>query len=144
MTLNEENLLACAQSSESSVISQRHGDYSGSHPVYDLRTGRRLNLLAQLRPGARLALRREITRQARLDTAYAPARYLGKHELLPLPEQGFAVTPAGWEAFYETTPEDLPYYSFNASISWAALRPLLRPGTPFNRLLQVRGLRPVN
>ena len=141
VTLNEAGLLACEKSGSFAVIGQRHDELSGSHPLYDLRTGHELNLPALLRPGALLALRQRITQQALLGTAYAPARWLaGKR--LPLPETGFAVTPAGLEAFYSTTPQDEPYHEFTAKISWAELRPFLRPGTPLNRILAARGLRP--
>ncbi|MFD2718211.1 hypothetical protein ACFST9_05765 [Hymenobacter monticola] len=143
VTLNEQDLLACATYTQEDVVDHRRAQHSWNNIVYDLRTGRQFGLLELLRPGADTIVQRLITAQLRRgDPTYAALLELGPG-LLPLPDEDFALTPAGCQATYQTAPEDEPFYAYTVTLTWAQLRPLLRPGTPLNRLLEARGLPPV-
>ncbi|KUG09046.1 hypothetical protein [Solirubrum puertoriconensis] len=140
VTLNEQDLLASTAYTQEGVVDHRRAQHTWNSFVYDLRTGRQFGLLELLRPGADTTVQRLITNQLRRgDPAYAALLQLDT-ELLPLPEEDFALTPAGCQATYQTAPEDAPFYAYTVSLTWAQLRPLLRPGTPLDRLLQARGL----
>ena len=139
VTLNEADLLSYHASLEESVVNKRHGEHSGQQVLLDLRTGRALDLLAQLRPGGLEALQRLLARQALRDTAAAARNWLHAG-LMDEPEEGFVLTPAGWEASYHTALEDLPFSSYSVAASWAQLRPLLRADSPLQRLIRARGL----
>jgi hypothetical protein len=139
VTLNEADLLSYHVSLEESVTKKRHGEHTGEQVLLDLRTGRELDLLAQLRPGGLLALQRLLGHRALRDTAAAARQWLDKG-LLEEPEEGFIVTPAGWEAAYNTAVEDEPFSAYSAVASWADLQPLLRADSPLQRLLKARGL----
>jgi len=139
VTLNEAELLACTVFwiKESGP---RYYIQSGYRRLFDLRTGRELRLLDQLRPGGRRQLQELLTRRALADTAYARHRDHWRHgPLLALPNEGFELTPQGWTACYgDPTPEDS--YGYGRALTWAEVRPLLRPNSPLQRLLRVRGL----
>ncbi|MGI4741250.1 MAG: hypothetical protein ACRYG7_39285 [Janthinobacterium lividum] len=139
VTLNEADLLSYHASLEESVMRKRHGEHSGQQVLLDLRTGREVDPLAQLRPGGLLALQRLLGRQALRDTAAAARQWLDKG-LLDEPEEGFVITPAGWEAHYNTVVEDLPFSAYEAEVSWAELQPLLRADSPLQRIVRARGL----
>ncbi|SFQ49387.1 hypothetical protein [Hymenobacter arizonensis] len=143
VTLNEQDLLAYGTYTVEGVVDLRHAQHSWDNVVYDLRTGQPIDLLALLRPGGPATVQRLITRELRRgDPAFAAELGLDA-ELLPLPDEGFALTPTGWQATYQTAPEDEPNYAYTVTLTWAQLRPLLRAGTPLNRLLVARGQRPV-
>ncbi|MDO7873816.1 hypothetical protein Q5H93_03660 [Hymenobacter sp. ASUV-10] len=139
VTLNEAELLACTVFwiKESGP---RYYIQSAYRRLYDLRSGRELRLLDQLRPGGRRQLQELLTRRALADTAYARHRDHWRHgPLLALPNEGFELTPQGWTACYgDPTPEDS--YGYGRELTWAEVGPLLRPGSPLQRLLRVRGL----
>jgi hypothetical protein len=139
VTLNEADLLSYHVSLDESVMKKRHGEHSGQQVLLDLRTGREVDLLAQLRPGGLRALQRLLGRQALRDTAAAARQWLTKG-LLEEPEEGFIITPAGWEAHYNTAVEDVPFSAYEAGVSWAELQPLLRADSPLQRLIRARGL----
>ena len=139
VTLNEAELLSYHASLEESVMKKRHGEHSGQQVLLDLRAGREVDLLAQLRPGGLLALRRLLARQALRDTAAAARQWLDKG-LMEEPEEGFVLTPAGWEAHYNTAIEDLPFSAYSVAASWAELQPLLRADSQLQRIIRARGL----
>lgn len=138
VTLNEVDILSYHASLEESVVRKRHGEHSGQQVLLDLRTGRALDPLAQLRPGGLTALRRLLARRALRDTAAAARQWLHKG-LMDEPEEGFIITPAGWEATYTTAIEDWPFSAYNVAASWAELRPLLRTDSPLQRIIKARG-----
>ena len=74
------------------------------------------------------------------DTACARNRDHWRHgKRLALPNEGFELTPTGWTASYgERNPEN--NFGYARKLSWADIRPLLRPTSPLQRLLRVRGL----
>lgn len=139
VTLNEAGIVSYKASLEESVVGKRHGEHSGRQVLLDLRTGRELDLLAQLRPGGLEALQRLLGQQALRDTA-ASARYWLRDGLMEEPEQDFTLTPAGWEAHYNTAIEDVPFSAYSVSASWAELQPLLRVDSPLQRIVKARGL----
>jgi hypothetical protein len=143
VTLNEQDLLACSTYTVEDVVDHRRAQHTWHNFVYDLRTGRAFGLLELLRPGADTTVQRLLTRQFRRGAPDYAALLQLDTELLPLPDEDFTLTPAGCEATYQTAPEDEPYYSHTVALTWAELRPLLRAGTPLNRLLVARGLPPV-
>ena len=138
--LNEADILACHEYLTESVVMKHRSEYSGRYRVFDLRTGQPLDVLAQLRPGGLQVLRQRITRQALRDTAAYARDYWMKDGRMPLPTDGFALTPAGWEADYSTTEDEEPQ-AFQWQISWAELGPFLRPGSPLLRLVRARSER---
>jgi len=141
VTLNEQGLLAYEIYTVEDVVDHRRAQHTWSNVVYDLRTGKQFGLLDLLRPGADTTVERLITRQIRRgDPEYAAYMQLDSE---PLPDEDFALTPTGCEVTYQTAPEDEPFYYYTVKLTWAELRPLLRPGTPLNRLLVARGLPPV-
>jgi len=142
VTLNEQDLLGCSTYTQEDVLEHRRAEHTWNNIVYDLRTGRQFGLLDMLRPGAYPIVQRLLTAQLRRgDPTYAALLELDS-DLLPLPDEDFALTPAGCQATYQTAPEDEPFYAYTVTLTWAQLRPLLRPGTPLDRLLKARGLPP--
>jgi hypothetical protein len=143
VTLNEQDLLASATYTQEGVVDQRRAQHTWNNFVYDLRTGRQFGLLDLLRPGSDTIMQRLITAQLRRgDPTYAALLQLDT-DWLPLPDEDFVLTPAGCQATYQTAPEDEPFYAYTVNLTWAQLRPLLRAGTPLDRLLQARGLPPI-
>lgn len=139
LTLNEGNLLAYTRYETQGTYGTRYDQEGTSNHLLDLRTGRVLNLLGQLRPGGLRQLRRLLTQQALADTAYPHSRaHWLRAGQLPLPSEGFRVTPTGWKAGYIEPEFEEKRYGYSQSLSWAALRPLLRPSSPLHRLLQGR------
>ena len=144
VTLNEGNLLAYTHS-------QTQGEYRTDsytrertrHYLLELSTGRYLSPLAQLKPGGRRQLQRLLSRQALVDTLYRSSRsraHWWRNGQLQLPADGFELTPAGWLATYgEPAAGEVNYYYYQ-TLSWAALRSLVRPGTPLARMLRARGM----
>ena len=143
VTLNEAGLLAYYTMQDLALRTTTHGWVTVRNYLLDLRTGQPLHLASQLRPGAQLRLRRLLTHHARHDTA---AHVLddfvqGKSKLLPLPPEDFLLYPHGCTAYYGSEgSHDGNSSSFEETISWAELRPLLRPGSPLLRLVRARGL----
>ncbi|MFD2717125.1 hypothetical protein ACFST9_00260 [Hymenobacter monticola] len=141
VTLNEADLLAYCVEQGVAYGGSGRGYLSHRNYLVDLRTGRPLQLVSQLRPGGLLQLRRLLTLHARRDTAaHLLADYL-QGPLLRLPPEGFILQPAGCDAYYGAEDShDGSSSSFQETISWAELRPLLRPQSPLWRVLQARGL----
>lgn len=140
VTLNEADLLAYYVEQGVAYGGSGRGYLSLRNYLVDLRTGRRLQLVSQLRPGGLLQLRRLLTHHAKRDTAaHLLADYL-QGPLLRLPPEGFILQPAGCDAYYgyeDSHEGNSP--SFQETISWAELRPLLRPQSPLWRLIRARG-----
>ena len=141
VTLNEANLLAYQH-----TISQGHSFsryYLESRPcrLVDLRTGYPLPLAAQLRPGGWRQVQRMLTSQAQADSKAVGARaHWWRRGQLPLPPGGLEVYPSGWFATYEEPESEPNTYAYSQDLSWAELRPLLRPNSPLHRLLKGRRL----
>lgn len=145
ITLNEAGLLAYYTLQDRALRTTTHGWVTVQNYLLDLRTGQPLHLASQLRPGAQLPLRRLLTHHARRDTAaHVLGDFLhgkGKSQLLPLPPEDFLLYPHGCTAYYGPGgSHDGNASSFEETISWAELRPLLRPGSPLLRLVRARGL----
>lgn len=136
--LNEANLLAYEQEAREEWLGSRYYEATVRQVLYDLRTGRELNIMDQLRPGGRRQLAQLLNRQAMADTAYARNRdhWRPGGGPLPLPDGGFAVTPEGLVAGYAEHESEPEMYGYSQTIAWASLRPLLRPRSPLYQLLQ--------
>lgn len=137
--LNEAGLLAYEREEREEYQGSRYYESSIRQVLYDLRTGRELQLVSQLRPGGPRRLHQLLIRQAMADTAYARQRdYWRQGGLLPLPAAGFAVTPAGLVASYREHESEPLTNAYSQTIAWADLRPLLRPHSPLLRLLKAQ------
>jgi hypothetical protein len=114
---------------------------------YDLHTGRRITLASLFKPGSRPAL-------LQLALHYMDPSYLADiQEWYDNPQQGaegltylnleevFGLSPAGLTLDADLGPHAMGPTTI--TIPYAALRPLLRPGTPLNRVLVAQGLPPV-
>jgi len=136
--LNEASLLACQLEDREEWSGSRNYEARIRQVLYDLRTGRELNILGQLQPGGRQRLHQLLSRQALADTTNARNRDHWRPDggPLPLPARGFAVTPKGLTASYAEHESELDMYEYDRTISWADLRPLLRPDSPLRRLLK--------
>ena len=134
--LNKANLFSYTLDEREEWVGSRHYEETTRQVLYDLRTGQELNILGQLRPGGQRRLHQLLIRQAMADTAYARNRDHWRTEggPLPLPEQGFAVTPEGLVAYYSEHESEENMYNYSQTITWADLRPLLRPNSPLHRL----------
>jgi hypothetical protein len=139
--LNESNLLAYEREEREEWLGSRYYEATFRQVLYDLRTGRELEMMAQLRPGGRRRLQLLLTRQALADTAYARNRdhWRVPRGAMPLPDRGFAVTPEGLVATYAEHESEEQMYGYGQTITWANVRPLLRPYSPLHRLLQAKG-----
>jgi hypothetical protein len=138
--LNEANLLAYTLEEREEYTRSRYYESRFRQVLYDLRTGRELRLLEQLRPGGRRQLLHLLRHQAMADTARARTRDFWRRDgVLPLPDRGFAVTPAGLEAIYVEPESEPDLHGYRQTITWATLRPLLRPHSPLYRLLRGQG-----
>ncbi|RTQ53699.1 hypothetical protein EJV47_02895 [Hymenobacter gummosus] len=144
VTLNEADLLAYTYHD---LHRTKHEDIDSAYcRLLDLRTGRTLSVAGQFRPGT---LQRLLTRQARADTVEARYRAFWWHNgQLPLASALLTIELTGITASYSTGTMPSPYEPLSDSnrpgysqhLTWAALRPLLRPNSPLHRLLRIRGL----
>lgn len=108
----------------------------------DLRTGRQLRLADLLRPGAEARLLRLLARRMAEETDWDAESFAS------LPAGGFRVVPAGLRFTYDRrdvpdlccTGSDQPNHILGTTLSFAELRPLLRPDSPLTRVLRQRGL----
>lgn len=108
----------------------------------DLRTGRRLALADVLRPGAEARLLRLLRRRVADDTGWEAETFT------QLPTGGFCVVPTGLRFTYDRrdvadlccTGSGQTNHTLGTTLSFAELRPLLRPGSPLTRVLRQRGL----
>lgn len=140
VTLNEAGLLAYNREQDVAYGGSIHGYLTHQNYLIDLRTGRPLRLVSQLRPGGLRRLRRLLTQHARRDTAAHVLADFLQGSLLRLPPEDFSLQPAGCDAYYGPGgSHDGNASSFEETISWAELRPLLRPQSPLWRLLRARG-----
>lgn len=138
VTLNEAELLAYTYDERHEYEFSRNYDEITRCHLLDLRTGRELSLVQQFRPGS---LQRLLTRQALADTALTQHRaYWWSAGHLPLAAARLTIEPTGIRAFYREHESEEKQFHYDQYLSWAALRPLLRPGSPLHRLLRVRGL----
>jgi hypothetical protein len=136
LQLNEASLLAYEVADREEWSGSRYYEETVRQVLYDLRTGRELNILDQLRPGGRQRLHQLLNQKALADTTYARNRDHWRPDggLLPLPARGLAVTPGGLMASYAEHESEENMYGYSQTISWAELRPLLRPDSPLRRL----------
>lgn len=140
VSLNEADLFAYTLEERFESTLSRYYDTRTRQCLYDLRTGRPLALFTQLRPGGKRRLRQLLTRQALADTVGAPRRDYWRPAggAMPFPAAGFIVTSTGLVADYglsEADPEP-DRYLYRQTLTWADLRPLLRPTSPLRRLLK--------
>lgn len=141
ITLNEAGPLAYTLDVSQGMYGTRYDEESERERLYDLHTGQLLTIPGQLRPGGLRQLQRLFTHQALADTTYAHHRdYWLRGGLLPLPAGGFTVTPTGLVAGYREPEYEEDLHGYGQTISWATLRPLLRPASPLHRLLRAREL----
>jgi hypothetical protein len=147
LTLNDYDILGYGVYISNFGAGSSHPQFVYQGRSYDLRTGQRLTLAGLLRAGREAALRRLALQymdpeyrkelQEHHNNQQAPAKYLEYVEL----GESFALTPSGLLIVDELGSHITgPAY---ITIPYAALRPLLRPRTPLNRILVARGLPPV-
>lgn len=132
--------------------------------LVDLRSGRYLTLSSQLRPGYKLPLRRLLTQhllaeplddngdlthriaqklQADAPPGWEPLVELPVRDDEPLTDDDLLLTNQGLEATFSDVVvlgSLWSHYTLTTVIPYAALRPLVRPGTPLARLLRAQGL----
>lgn len=142
--LNQAELLAYELEEREEWLGSRYYEATLHQVLYDLRTGRRLRIESQLRPGGWRRLHQLLIRQAMADTAYARHRdhWRPENGPLPLPDGGFAMVPEGLVASYAEHESEPAMYNYSQTISWAALRPLLRPASPLRRLIGAQAAAP--
>jgi hypothetical protein len=128
--------------------------FSRQQVLLDLTTGRELSIYKQLRPGY-ARRRRWLLTMNLLDAPDASAYTIDPFQgwewvidhgrrlpLAPLPADPASSNTAAY-SFCTLTAQGLAVYSSRepiTSISYAELRPLVRPGTPLARMLRARGL----
>lgn len=140
VTLNEADLLAYYSQRDEAYGGSGHGYLTQRNYLLDLRTGRPLHLASELRPGGQRRLRQLLTRHAQRDTTAHDLRDYLQNALLRLPAEDFSLQPAGCDAYYGSEgSHDGNSSSIQETVSWAELRPLLRPHSPLWRLLRARG-----
>ncbi|OON70757.1 hypothetical protein B0919_01715 [Hymenobacter sp. CRA2] len=138
VTLNEAGLLAYTHDDRVEPEGTRYYEETTRCHLLDLRTGRELLLVQQFRPGS---LQRLLTRQALADTALTQHRtrwWSGGQ--LPLASARLTIEPTGIRALYHEHESEEKLFIYDQYLTWAALRPLLRPNSPLHRLLRIRGL----
>jgi len=121
--------------------------------LFDLRTGRKLDLNSQLKPGYKQLLRQRLTwhllhdpglageRTDGLEAWYEYGANLNPASLLvslPGDNEALTLTGAGLEAAY--TPGSWYSRIVLLLVPYRELRPLVRPGTPLARMLRARGM----
>lgn len=144
LKLNDYDLLSYTRTVSTDADGANHPDSSFEEFSYDLRTGRRLSLATLLRRGSGPALQRLLLR-------YMDQNYLqGLREWHNDPQyrieelenlnqtDSFSLTPTGLSMTMILGPHAMGPTTI--VIPYAALRPLLRPRTPLNRVLAARGL----
>ncbi|GAB3851412.1 hypothetical protein GCM10028822_18050 [Hymenobacter terrigena] len=143
-------LLATAGYHELYYQGAAHPSHDVDAAVYDLRTGRALDLTALLRPGTEPALRRLVTPALQREMGangfpdaevLAPAE--GDSATTALAAAGVGMTADGLT--FQYTDYELGAYAYGmplVTIPWAAVQPLLRPTSPVARMLRERGLWP--
>lgn len=138
LSLNQADLFAYTLEERQEYNFSSHYGTTTHQVLYDLRTGQELRLLHQLRPGGQRRLQQLLTRQALADTVGTRRRdcWRNKDGMLPFPAVGFAVTPEGLVARYGLTEADIEPHYYSQTLTWEALRPLLRPASPLHRLLK--------
>ncbi|MGI4760663.1 MAG: hypothetical protein ACRYF0_08160 [Janthinobacterium lividum] len=147
LDLNDYGILSYSKDISDYMVGSPHPNDRFESFSCDLRTGRRITLASLLRPGRQSALRRLALRymdgQYRLaiqdwnNSPEAPADYLQSVNLA----ESFGLTADGLLLNANIGPHVMG--STTITSPYAALRPLLRPRTPLNRVLVARGLRPV-
>jgi len=147
LDLNDYGILSYSKEISDYMVGSPHPNDRFESFSCDLRTGRRITLVSLLRPGRQRALRRLAVRY--MDAHYrraiqdwnknpeAPAEYLESVDLT----ESFGLTADGLTLDANIGPHVMG--STTITIPYGALRPLLRPRTPLNRVLVARGLRPV-
>lgn len=118
--------------------------------LFDLRTGKELDIDSQLKPGYERPLRRRLTWHLLHDPGLAEERAAGLEQwyedeanpaalLVDLPgdNEALTLTGAGLEAAYTPVPYNRQVLLL---VPYRELRPLVRPGTLLARLLRARGL----
>ena len=147
LTLNDYDLLSYTRTVSTYADGANHPDSDSEEFSYDLRTGRRLSLATLLRRGSGPALKRLALRY--IDQFYLhelrewhndPQYQIEELDNLDQTKY-FSLTPTGLGMTMRLGPHALGPTTIE--ILYAALRPLLRPRTPLNRLLVARGLPPV-
>lgn len=147
LALNDYDLLCYGKYISDFGAGASHPQHIYQSWSYDLRTGRRLTLASLLRPGSTQALRK-------LALHYMDPSYLADiQEWYNNPQQGaeglsyldleevFGLAPDGLTLAADLGPHAMGPTTI--TIPYAALRPLLRPRTPLNRVLVAQGLKPV-
>ena len=147
LALNEYDILCYSKTISDFGAGASHPQHGYLSWSYDLRTGRRLTLASLLKPGSKQALRK-------LALHYMDPTYLADiQEWYDNPQQGaqglsylnleevFGLAPDGLTLDADLGPHAMGPTTI--TIPYAALRPLLRPGTPLNRVLVGQGLKPV-
>lgn len=122
------------------------GDHPGhalSTTTYDLRTGRPVALAALLRPGTDSILTRLLVQRLDEDMNSSLIQLLSNSApdsaSAPLSQLGLSIGDAGLQFTYSNYYDSLTP-PVTVAVSYAELRPLLRPDSPVARMLRERGL----
>ncbi|OON70276.1 hypothetical protein [Hymenobacter sp. CRA2] len=128
---------------------REEGYYFGAHPehdqtgfIVDLTTGRGWQVEELLRPGTEAALLRLLARHLRQDYPdLTEEEGWNWQDVPPLPSS-VTFTPAGLYAGYGdyALAPYVAHYADHTIIPYQELRPLVRPGTPLDRMLKARGI----
>jgi hypothetical protein len=148
VSLNDYGILSYGKSISDFGAGTPHPQRLYQSWTYDLHTGRRITLASLVKPSSKKAL-------LQLALKYMDPSYLadiqewyenpqiGAERLTYLDlEEAFGLAPDGLTLVAELGPHVMPPTTI--TIPYAALRALLRPRTPLNRVLVARGLPPVS
>jgi hypothetical protein len=140
---NDYGLLSLERYVEEFYEGAVHPGHALSTTTYDLRTGQPLAIAALLRPGTDSILARLLVQRLDEDMNSSLIELLSNSAAdsasAPLAQLGLGIIVAGLEFTYSN------YYDsvtppVTVAVSYAELRPLLRPTSPVARMLRERGL----
>lgn len=153
VTYNANNLLSVTLFEQTYYFGNAHPTHQSTPLTFDLRTGQQLRLQDFLRPGYEQPLRQLLTKRLLTDLSYGEfyqdeggevgqpfERWTDEEgrpqQLVPLPHSGFQLTLAGIEFTWQEY-EIGPYVigPQTVEISYAAMRPLLRPNSPLTDVM---------
>lgn len=145
VSYNADHLLSVTSLEVEFAFGAPHPTHHFTSMTFDLRTGSRLRLADLLRPGYEQPLRQLLTNRLLADPGYGDfyrgeqaegqQRWLNQagrpQQLVPLPAEGVALTPAGLEfTWNEYTIAPYVMGPQSVELSYADLRRLVRPSGP--------------
>lgn len=141
VTFNDFNLFSYSIWTEGYYYGA-HGEHSIEGFIVDLNTGEELLVDKLLQPGTEPALLKLLARHLRHDYPELNEDDQWHWKTVPPLPDSFTLTPTGLRAKYGdyTLTAYATHYANTTTISYAELRPLVRPGTPLARMLAARGM----